>query len=80
MGDQPEATDNNKLIIITIAYCLYSAINQTTYESESVDVRLKHRTVEIAGGIYVKFQRNPLIFGVEKHGGMNVSTVRRKSD
>jgi len=44
------------------------------------DVNLEVLVLEIASEIYAKFQRKGLIFWVEKHGGMNVSTVRRQGE
>jgi len=43
------------------------------------EVNVEVLVPEIAGGIYVKFQRNLLILWIEKaekQGGKNVSTVR----
>jgi len=42
------------------------------------DVKRETLKPDIGDGIYVKFQRNPLIFFIEQHSGTNVSTGRRQ--
>jgi len=43
-----------------------------------VDVKPEILLVDIADGIYMKFQRNPHIVCVEKQGETNICTTRRK--
>jgi len=47
-------------------------------EIKLADVKPKTLKPDIADGIYVKFQRNPHIFCIERHSGTNVSTGRRQ--
>jgi len=51
---------------------------QVQQEIKMADVKLKALKSEIADGTYVKFQRNPHIFYIEKHSGTIVSTRRRQ--
>jgi len=49
-------------------------------EIKIADVKPEVLVAEIVDEIYVKFQRKRIFFGVERHGGTNISTIRHQGE
>jgi len=56
------------------------ALTEFNRSIRMADVKPETLKPDIANGIYVRFQRNPHIFSVEKHSGLNDITGRYQGE